>query len=960
MAGKQDWMQPTDIFVERHIGPSAVEQQQMLATLEFTSLESLVDAAVPEAIRTQRPLQIDPPESEHVLLARLRDLATRNQVFRSYLGMGYHDTITPPVIQRNILENPGWYTQYTPYQAEIAQGRLEALLNFQTMVADLTQLPVANASLLDEATAAAEAMNMCRNVSARERNTFFVAADCHPQTIAVVQTRAAALGVDVVVGDPLRADFASLGGDNLFGALLQYPRTDGAIIDYSDVIERIHQAGGLAVVATDLLALTLLTPPGAMGADVAVGASQRFGVPLGYGGPHAAFMATTEKYTRRIPGRIVGVSRDARGQTALRLAMQTREQHIRRERATSNICTAQVLLAVMASMYAVYHGPDGLRRIARRIRGWALTLAAGLREKGFALGDAPFFDTVRVELGDAVDAVLARAQKKGINLRKLNANAVTVALDETVEARDIADLLEVFGGAEVDVERLAAGVTPEFQGRLARTSSFLTHSVFNSHHSETEMLRYIHQLETRDLSLNTSMIPLGSCTMKLNGTSEMLPLSWAELARMHPFAPPEQAQGYREMFADLEAMIAEMTGFHRVSLQPNAGSQGEYAGLLTIRAYHRDRDAGHRNVCLIPASAHGTNPASAVMAGMKVVVVDCDDAGNIDLQDLRTKADKHAERLAALMITYPSTHGVFEETVKDVCRSMHERGALVYMDGANLNAQVGVVRPAELGADVCHLNLHKTFAIPHGGGGPGMGPIAVAEHLAPYLPGHPVVSTGGEKAIGPIAATPWGSPSILAISWMYMKLMGGSGLKDATRVAILNANYMAKRLESHYPILYRGQRGQVAHEFIIDLRPFKNSANVTVDDVAKRLIDFDYHAPTMSWPVMSTMMIEPTESESKAELDRFCDAMITIRAEIRAIEEGKLDAEDNPLKNAPHTAEMVADTEWTHPYPREQGAYPARHLRSFKYWAPVARVDNTYGDRNFACTCPPLDAYTER
>ncbi len=940
-----------DTFSRRHVGPTAESVQAMLEAVGATSLDALMEEAVPAKIRTQKPLSVGPALSETEALAALRAIASKNTVARSFIGMGYHGTHTPAVILRNLLENPGWYTQYTPYQAEIAQGRLEALLNFQTMVEDLTGLPVANASLLDEGTAAAEAMAMCRGM-VRKGEGFFVAGDVHPQTIEVVRTRAEALGVPLHVADPRSFDFASV---SLFGALLQTPNTYGDAYDASDLIARIQGTGAKVAVATDLLALCLMKTPGEMGADIAIGSAQRFGVPMGFGGPHAAFLSAREEHARKLPGRVVGVSKDARGQMALRLAMQTREQHIRREKATSNICTAQVLLANIASMYAVYHGPKGLRAIAERVHGATAVLVAGLAKAGIEPESNAFFDTVTLKVKD-VEATLKAAREQNINLRRVDDARVGIALDETVSRDDLRALFEVFGVQAVDLDHLETTAKP-FPAALARSDAYLTHPVFNSHHSETEMLRYLHQLEAKDLALNTSMIPLGSCTMKLNATSEMIPVTWPELGALHPFAPTDQTEGYREMFADLEGMIADITGFDAVSLQPNAGSQGEYSGLLVIRAFHHARGEDHRTVCLIPSSAHGTNPASAVMAGMKVVVVACDDQGNIDLEDLRKKADEHADNLSSMMITYPSTHGVFEADVKEACAIVHERGGRVYMDGANLNAQVGLARPAELGADVCHLNLHKTFAIPHGGGGPGMGPIGVVSDLAPHLPGHPLADVGGEQAIGPVSAAPWGSSSILPISWMYMRMMGSEGLKYATEIAILNANYMAKRLENHYPVLYRGNNGRVAHEFIIDLRPFKQSADVSVDDVAKRLMDFGFHAPTMSWPVAGTMMIEPTESESKDELDRFCDAMTAIREEIGAVERGELDREDNPLKNAPHTAEMVMDTEWSHPYRREQGAYPAKWLRAHKFWPPVSRVDNSYGDRNFVCSCPPVEEY---
>ncbi|MEZ0312477.1 MAG: aminomethyl-transferring glycine dehydrogenase [Myxococcota bacterium] len=943
-----------DTFVDRHIGPSHDEERAMLEALGFASLEALTNATVPESIRTQAPLKVGPARGEYELLAELRTMAGKNKVLRSFIGQGYYDTIVPPVIQRNILENPGWYTQYTPYQPEISQGRLEALLNFQTMIGDMTGLPIANASLLDEATAAAEAMAMCRTQSP-DRDTFVVAANCFPQTIELLKTRAEPLGIKVIVADPARFELTA----QVFGVLVQTPTADGRVVDYTDLLAKAKAAGAVAVVAGDLLALTLMKTPGEMGADIAIGSAQRFGVPLGFGGPHAAFISCTEGFKRVLAGRIDGVSKDSKGRPALRLAMQTREQHIRREKATSNICTAQVLLANMAGMYAVYHGPKGLRRIADRVHLAARTLAKGLQILKFKIAHDQYFDTIRVELaGEPADDVLARARSRGFNLAKASPVAVTIALDETVTASDIAILLTVFcEGCSLDVDDLAKNAGPALPTALRRKSAYLTHEVFNSHHSETELLRYMHRLEAKDIALNTSMIPLGSCTMKLNGTAEMIPLSWPELSRMHPFAPREQTRGYTDLFTSLERMIADITGFAAVSLQPNAGSQGEYAGLLVIRQFHKERGQGHRKVCLIPESAHGTNPASAVMAGMRVVAVKNDERGNIDLADLRNKAQEHSGDLAALMVTYPSTYGVFEEGIREVCDIVHSNGGQVYMDGANLNAQVGLARPGEIGADVCHLNLHKTFAIPHGGGGPGMGPIAVAKHLAAYLPGHPTTKVGGDKAIGPVSAAPWGSASILTISWVYMMLMGSQGLTKATQVAILNANYMAKRLEPHYKVLFKGSKGQVAHEFILDMRPFQQTAGIGVEDVAKRLMDFGFHAPTMSWPVAGTIMVEPTESESKAELDRFCDALIAIREEIRSIEEGKLSRDDNPLKHAPHTAEEVTATEWSHAYRREQAAYPAKWVKAAKYWPPVARVDNAYGDRNFVCSCPPMSDY---
>jgi len=948
-----------DRFVHRHLGPTDADIQEMLATLGMQSLDALVDATVPEDIRMRKPLALDPNMGEFETLAKLRVLHDQNQVFRSFTGMGYYDCITPPVIQRNILENPGWYTQYTPYQAEIAQGRLEALLTFQTMVADLTGLPLANASLLDEATAAAEAMMMCLRIKGDGKKGFFVAQDCHPQTIAVLQTRAQPFGITLHIGPPEAIDFQK---QDLFGILLQYPATDGVVRDYSALVGQAHAAGVMAVVATDPLALTLLRPPGEFGADIAVGSSQRFGVPLGCGGPHAAFLSTKDEYKRQMPGRIVGLSRDAHGKPAYRLALQTREQHIRRDKATSNICTAQVLLAVMASMYAVYHGPEGLRRIAERVHGFAVVLAEGLRRMSYKLGSEPFFDTIHVRPDEhSGKRVLAAAQERRVNLRQLEDGSLGIALDEVTTTAEVQTLFEIFGGGRpvpFTVEDLAAKADYSFPPALARTSKYLTHEVFNRYHSEHEMLRYMHRLESRDLSLVHSMIPLGSCTMKLNATVEMIPVTWKGFSRIHPFAPPVQMRGYQELFHQLESWLAEITGFSAISLQPNAGSQGEYAGLLVIRAYHRHRGESQRDVCLIPVSAHGTNPASAVMAGLKVVAVDCDERGNIDLGDLEAKARQHRDRLAALMITYPSTHGVFEESVRRVCRIVHEHGGQVYMDGANMNAQVGLCRPGDIGADVCHLNLHKTFCIPHGGGGPGMGPIGVAAHLAPFLPGHPVTNLGGKESIGPIAAAPYGSPSILTVSWVYVALMGGDGLTKATQVAILNANYMAKRLEKDFPIVYTGKNGLVAHEFILDLRQFKENAGVEAMDVAKRLMDYGFHAPTVSWPVPGTLMIEPTESESKAEMDRFCDALIKIRGEIQEIVEGRVPRDNNVLKHAPHTAEAVTATQWPHPYSREQAVFPTPWVRERKFWPAVGRIDDAYGDRHLVCTCPPTESYS--
>jgi len=926
----------------------------MLATLGLDSLEALADRAVPGEIRRRRPLDLPPPRSEFEALRDLRRLAAQNRVFRSFIGQGWYDCITPPVIQRNILENPGWYTPYTPYQSEISQGRLESLLNFQTLVCDLTGLPVANASLLDEATAAAEAMMMCHRLrGAAGRNVFLMAADCHPQNLAVVRTRAQALGIEVRVVEPaaLACDASTL------GLLLQYPATDGAVHDPAPLIARAHAAGALAVVATDLLALTLLPPPGECGADIVVGSAQRFGVPPGYGGPHAAFLATRDEFKRQMPGRLVGVSKDARGRPAYRLALGTREQHIRREKATSNICTAQALLANVAAMYAVYHGPEGLKAIAARVHRLTAALAVGLQRLGHRVVNASFFDTLTVRPRGGAAPVHEQARQRRINLRAVDAETVGVSLDETTSLADVADLLAVFNGGTAPDFDPAALLPADWVSPVARRRTpFLQHPVFNRYHSETEMLRYIRRLEAKDLSLCQAMIPLGSCTMKLNATSQMLPLSWPEFARLHPFAPAEQAAGYRELAADLERWLAEITGLPAVWLQPNAGSQGEYAGLLVIRAWHAHRGQAHRNVCLIPTSAHGTNPASAVMAGLRVVPVACDARGNVDLADLRARAAEHRERLAAVMVTYPSTHGVFEPGIRELCRIVHDHGGQVYMDGANLNAQVGLTSPGEIGADVCHLNLHKTFCIPHGGGGPGVGPIAVAAHLAPFLPGRAADGSASGEPIGPVAGAPLGSASLLPISWMYIACMGAAGLTEATQVAILNANYIARRLEPYFPVLYKGPHGLVAHECILDLRPFKC---VTAEDVAKRLMDYGFHAPTLSWPVPGTLMVEPTESESKTELDRFCDAMIAIHAEIQAVEAGRLDPVHNPLKGAPHTADMVAASDWNRPYSREQAAFPVPGLRDFKFWPACGRVDNVLGDRHLVCTCAGVEAYAD-
>ncbi|MBI4183414.1 MAG: aminomethyl-transferring glycine dehydrogenase [Proteobacteria bacterium] len=946
-----------DAFVRRHIGPGDADIARMLDALALGSLDEMVERTVPRRIRNKKALALPAAESERGALKRLAAHAERNQLFTSLIGMGYADTITPTVILRNVLENPGWYTAYTPYQAEIAQGRLEALLNFQTMICDLTGMEVANASLLDEGTAAAEAMTMARRAHKGESHAFFVAADCHPQTIEVMRTRAKPLGIELIVGNTAGAEvFAG----KPFAILLQYPTTTGAVPDYAALIEGAHKAGALVIVATDLLALVLLAPPGAFGADIVVGNSQRFGVPLGFGGPHAAFLACRDALKRTMPGRLVGLSVDGKGRPGLRLALQTREQHIRREKATSNICTAQVLLAVMASMYAVYHGPEGLKRIAGRVHRLAVILADGLKALGFRLRHEAFFDTLAVAV-DGADAVLARARAKRINLRRIDAETVGVALDETTTRAEVAALFEVFSGRAghgLAVEALDAKARDAIPARLRRTSAFLAHPVFNRYHSETEMLRYLHRLQEKDVTLTRSMIPLGSCTMKLNATSEMIPVTWPGFAGLHPFAPAEQTEGYVAMIGELAKWLAEITGMDAVSMQPNAGSQGEYTGLLTIRAYHAARGEGRRDVCLIPSSAHGTNPASAVMAGLRVVVVGCDEHGNVDLADLKAKTGAHKADLAALMITYPSTHGVFEEGIVDICRIVHANGGQVYMDGANLNALVGLCRPGEFGPDVMHLNLHKTFCIPHGGGGPGMGPIAAKAHLAPHLPGHGLRPDCGPKGgITAVSAAPWGSPAILPISWVYIAMMGPEGLKKASQVAILNANYVARRLSPHFPVLYTGANGMVAHECIIDLRPLEHDSGITAEDVSKRLMDFGFHAPTMSFPVAGTLMIEPTESESKEELDRFCEAMIAIRSEIAAVIDGRFDREDNPLKRAPHTLDDLVAEKWDRKYGREQAAYPLPWVRERKYWPPVGRIDNVYGDRNLVCACPPVEAY---
>jgi glycine dehydrogenase len=955
-------LEPGANFIPRHIGPTEAETREMLRAVGAASLEDFIAKVVPEKIRTKRPLELKPAMAERTALSYLRTMAERNEVYCSMIGMGYYGTITPKVILRNVLENPGWYTAYTPYQAEVSQGRLEALLNFQQVVIDMTGLELASASLLDEATAAAEAMAMAKRVVKTSANVFFVDADTHPQTIGVIETRAHAFGYEVQIGDPAR----DLDPAKVFAALLSYPGSSGEVRDYRGIIDRLHGAGALAIMATDLLALALLTPPGELGADIALGSAQRFGVPMGYGGPHAAFFATRDEFKRAMPGRIIGVSVDAEGHRALRMAMQTREQHIRREKATSNICTAQVLLAVIAGFFAVYNGPKGIRKMAERTHRFAEIFASAVSGWGYEVKTKAFFDTVTIHVPGRAHMIWARAKEQRINLRFVDSDHIGISFDQSIRRQELERLLTVFKTDALDVitldgidKTLKEAIPPN----LRRSSAYLTHPVFSMYHSETEMLRYLRHLQVKDVALDQSMIPLGSCTMKLNATTEMIPVTWRSFSMLHPFVPLEQAQGYMQLFEELEAMLAEITGFDAVSLQPNAGSQGEYAGLLAIRGYHEWRGHKHRDVCLIPISAHGTNPASAVMAGMKVVVVACDTNGNVDLADLKAKAEQHREHLAALMITYPSTHGVFEEAVIDICGIVHDNGGQVYLDGANLNAQVGLVRPAELGADVCHMNLHKTFCIPHGGGGPGMGPIGVKAHLAPFLPGHNVVhgvnpAAGRDQSRGAVSAAPWGSASILPISWTYIAMMGGPGLRKATIMAILNANYIARRLAPHFPIVYTGPGGFIAHECIIDLRWLKERTGLSVEDVAKRLVDYGFHAPTMSFPVVDTLMIEPTESESKRELDRFCDAMIEIRKEIAEVEEGRADRNDNVLRNAPHTHRLLMG-DWKHPYSKEKAYFPLKGYPNDKYWPPVARVDNVYGDRNLVCTCPPMANYME-
>ncbi|MBW7888874.1 MAG: aminomethyl-transferring glycine dehydrogenase [Bacteroidetes bacterium] len=948
---------PLDTFQRRHIGPSAEETQAMLEAIGVGTLDQLIEQTVPAQIWREEPMTLSAPLTESEALASIRTIAAKNKIFKSFIGMGYYGTITPTVILRNILENPGWYTQYTPYQAEISQGRLEALLNFQTMVIELTKMEITNASLLDEGTAAAEAMAMMYSVdNGKHGNLFFVSEECFPQTIDVLKTRAVPLGIELLIGDHRTVKFT----DKIFGALIQYPAGKGAIYNYSEFIAKAKANGSSVVVAADLLALTLLTPPGEFGADAVVGSTQRFGVPMGYGGPHAAFLATKDEYKRSMPGRIIGVSIDSHGNTAYRMALQTREQHIRREKATSNICTAQVLLAIMASMYGVYHGPEGVKKIASRIHLLAKLLDKGLTKLGYEQKNAVYFDTLEIETGSAFESVRQKAHAAKLNFRIINETTFGISVDETTTVRDIETIIGIFGSAKNKVSSIADEIKKveiEFDAFFKRTSPFMTHPVFHLYHSETEMLRYMHALEAKDLSLNFSMIPLGSCTMKLNATTEMIPITYAEFAHLHPFAPQEQAEGYKQIFDELSHDLEVITGFDGVSLQPNAGAQGEYAGLMVIREYFKHRGETKRTVALIPSSAHGTNPASAVMAGMEVVVVKCDENGNIDVADLKEKAEQHKANLACLMVTYPSTHGVFEESIKELCSIVHANGGQVYMDGANMNAQVGLTNPAIIGADVCHLNLHKTFAIPHGGGGPGMGPICVKEHLVPFLPGHSVVNIGTENSMSAVSSAPYGSANVLLISYLYIKMMGAAGLTDATKYAILNTNYMKARLEKTFDILYVGKNGRCAHEMIVDMRKFKTTAGIEVEDIAKRLMDYGFHAPTVSFPVAGTLMIEPTESESKAELDRFCDALLQIRNEIAEIEEGKFDKTDNVLKNAPHTAASVIADNWNHTYTREKAAFPTAWVKAKKFWPSVGRINNTHGDRNLICTCPPIEDY---
>ncbi len=950
---------PSDIFEPRHIGSGKDETTAMLAAIGVESLDQLIDQTVPEQIRLESPMKLDKPMTENETMNHIRTVALKNKPFKSYIGMGYYGTITPPVILRNIFENPGWYTQYTPYQAEIAQGRLEALLNFQTMVIDLTGMQIANASLLDEATAAAEAMAMMHNVDGgKHGNQFFVSEECFPQTIDVLKTRSVPLGIELVIGDHRKMKFTQ----KIFGALVQYPAGKGSVYDYSDFSRKAKENGSYLIVAADLLALTILTPPGEFGADAVVGSAQRFGVPMGYGGPHAAFMATKDEFKRSMPGRIIGVSVDAHGNKAYRMALQTREQHIRREKATSNICTAQVLLAIMAGMYGVYHGPAGLKKIALRVHGLAAVLDKGFKKLEYQQTNEVFFDTLTVNVGTALETIRQRSIAAQMNFRIIDEQTIGISVDETTTVKDVETILAIFGSAKskvTSIAELTKNVQLAWDAKFVRTSDYMLHPVFNVYHSEHEMLRYLHSLEIKDLSLNFSMIPLGSCTMKLNATTEMMPVTIPEFGALHPFVPQEQALGYKQIFEELSNDLREITGFAGVSLQPNAGAQGEYAGLMVIREYFKSKGETHRNIALIPSSAHGTNPASAVMAGMQVVVVKCDDHGNIDVADLKSKAEQHRTNLACLMVTYPSTHGVFEESIQEMCSVIHKNGGQVYMDGANMNAQVGLTSPARIGADVCHLNLHKTFCIPHGGGGPGMGPICVAGHLVPFLPGHSVVSIGSDQAMTAVSAAPWGSASILLISYVYIKMMGAEGLTNATKYAILNANYIKSKLEKEFDILYVGKNGRCAHEMIVDMRKFKSSAGIEVEDIAKRLMDYGFHAPTVSFPVAGTLMIEPTESESKAELDRFCDALFHIKKEIMEIEQGSQPKEDNVLKNAPHTAQTVMSNEWKHPYSREKAAYPVTWVAAHKFWPSVGRVNNTYGDRQLVCTCPPMENYKD-
>lgn len=947
-------LENADDFIGRHIGPRDKDRNAMLGQLGYDAMDDFINDVIPASIRSEESLSVGGAQTEATTLARIREIANQNTVKKSLIGMGYYNTITPAVVQRNVLENPAWYTAYTPYQAEISQGRLEAILNFQTVVKDLTGMEIANSSLLDEATAAAESMTMARRISRSKANTFFVSNNCLPQTIAVIKTRARPLSINVVVGD----HNTDLNAEECFGGIFQYPAVNGSIDDFRAAIDALHANKALAIVATDLLALTLLKSPAELGADIAIGNSQRFGVPLGYGGPHAAFMATADKHKRSMPGRLVGISIDSTGEPALRMALQTREQHIRRDKATSNVCTAQALLAVMAGFYAVFHGPDGLKRIANRVHHLTCLLAKALADQGYTIANNSYFDTLTIKAGENTAALHKAAVEAGFNLRQIDESSVGLSIDETITREDVLSIMQVFSSDNSKPSELGESIEYQIPSELQRCDDFLTHPVFHRYRSETEIMRYMRLLADKDLALDRAMIPLGSCTMKLNSATEMAPVTWPEFGGLHPFVPLDQAAGYQTLIRELEEMLCACTGYDRVSLQPNAGSQGEYAGLLAIQGYHESRNEAHRKICLIPSSAHGTNPASAVMAGLKVVVVACDDAGNIDLADLKSKCETHSDNLSSIMITYPSTHGVFEEQVREVCSTVHDHGGQVYIDGANMNAQVGLCAPGHYGGDVSHLNLHKTFCIPHGGGGPGIGPIGVREHLAPYLPGYAVIEADdAPEHVGPVSAAPWGSASILPITWAYINLMGAEGLTEATRMAILNANYMATRLNEHFPVLYTGRKGLVAHECIIDLRPVKDRCGVTVDDVAKRLIDYGFHAPTMSFPVPGTLMIEPTESESKEEIDRFCDAMIQIRAEIKEIEDGSIERSASALYHAPHTLQIVVSDQWDRAYSRELAAFPVDSLRLNKYWAPVGRVDNVHGDRHLICSCPPISEY---